>query len=1050
MSEGRFPRLASTQGVPAAEEAISAYWERERVFQRSIDERPQDRPFVFYEGPPTANGRPGVHHVIARMCKDLVCRYKTMQGHRVVRKAGWDTHGLPVEIEVERSLGIDRKEQIEAYGIAEFNRQCRESVFKYEKDWVAFTRRIGFWLDMDHPYVTYDNRYIETVWWILKEFWKKGLVYQGYKSVPFCPRCQTSLSSHEVSLGYRDVADPSIFIKFRRKGADEYFLAWTTTPWTLTCNAALAVAGGETYARVRHKDEVLILAEALLGVLEGDYEVLDRMKGSDLVGSVYEPLFDYYRDTEGAFRVIAADFVSLEDGTGIVHIAPAFGADDFRMHQEQGIPLIQGVMPDGTFMEAVTDWAGRFIKDADPEIIKWLKQQGKLYRSARITHSYPFCWRCSTPLMYYARQSWYIRTTSYKDRMIEANSRVNWIPSEVGEFRFGNWLQNNVDWSLSRERYWGTPLNIWVCEQCGERDAVGSIDELRERARNFPADESTLDLHRPFVDGLEIACACGGAMRRVKDVIDVWFDSGAMPFAQYHYPWDESGMFASQFPADYISEGIDQSRGWFYSLLAISVFLKGESPYRSCLTTELILDKHGQKMSKSKGNAVEPWDILDDDGADALRWYLCTTSPPWTPTRFDREGVKDTARKLLENLRNVYAFFAMYASIDGYRPGAGAGEPSLLDRWILSRYNTTMTRVGGWLDEFDVTRAARAIERFVLDELSNWYVRRSRRRFWKGEMGPDKMAAYDTLYAVLDGLTRCLAPFVPFLSDEIHLALRGCTASSGGGASVHLEPFPRADAAAVDEALEARMETALAVVSLGRTVRNDAGVRVRQPLSEMLVHSNDAAALDRFLADGEISGLVLDELNVRAVRRLENLGEFVRLSATPAFPVLGKKYGKRVPGIAAAIKSAPQEELARFMKTGAFTVDVDGGQVEVTREDATVSVAAAEGYGAAEERGLTVILNLTLDEELRIEGAARELINRLQNLRKNSGFDVTDRIRLRWQGGDAAARVFDTAGSLIAAETLADDVSAGEVDWESRAEMELDGERVTLWVQKSR
>jgi isoleucyl-tRNA synthetase len=1050
MSETRFPKLASSQALPAAEEAMSAYWEREGIFRKSVDERPADNPFVFYEGPPTANGRPGVHHVIARMCKDLVCRYQTMRGHRVVRKAGWDTHGLPVEIEVERSLGIERKEQIEAYGIAEFNRKCRESVFKYEKDWVLFTRRIAFWVDMDHPYVTYDNRYIETVWWILKEYWKQGLIYQGYKSVPFCPRCQTSLSSHEVSLGYKDATDPSVYIKFRRRDADESFLAWTTTPWTLTCNAALAVAAKETYARVTHHGEVLVLAEALLGVLEGEYEVLGTVAGAELVGAAYHPLFDYYKDTEGAFRVIAGDFVSLEDGTGIVHIAPAFGADDFRMHQEHGIPLIQGVKPDGTFLPAVTDWAGRFIKDADPEIVKWLKQHGRLYKSGRITHSYPFCWRCGTPLMYYARETWYIRTTSYKDRMIEANRRVNWIPKEVGEFRFGNWLENNVDWSLSRERYWGTPLNIWTCQACGGRDAVGSIEELRERARNLPPDDASLDLHRPYVDGVELACACGGAMRRVKDVIDVWFDSGAMPFAQYHYPWDESGMFARQFPADYICEGIDQSRGWFYSLLAISVFLKGESPYRNCLTTEMILDKHGQKMSKSKGNTVEPWDVLNEDGADALRWYLATTSPPWTPTRFDRDGVKDTARKLLENLRNVYAFFAMYASIDDYRHGAERGEPSLLDRWILSRYNTTVGRAGEWLDEYDPTRAARAIERFVLDELSNWYVRRSRRRFWKGEMGPDKLAAYHTLYTVLDGIARVLAPFVPYLSDEIHLALRGRTAADGGGSSVHLEAFPATDAGAIDAALEARMATALAVVSLGRTVRNDAGVRVRQPLSEILVHSNDGAALDRFIADGEIMGLVLDELNVRAVRRLEGLGDLVRLSATPAFPVLGKKFGKRVPRIAEAIKSARQEQLAAFMKTGALTLDVDGEAVAVAREDASVRVTPADGYGAAEERGLTVIVNLTLDDGLRLEGAAREVINRLQNLRKNSGFEVTDRIRLRYQGGDATARVFDAAGRLIAAETLADDVARGEVDWEHHTELDLDGERVSLWVQKCR
>ncbi len=1050
MTQPRFPRLSSSEHVVRAEEDLAAYWERDRIFQRSVDERPEDNSFVFYEGPPTANGQPGVHHVIARLCKDAVCRYRTMRGQRVVRKAGWDTHGLPVEIEVERSLGIERKEQIEAYGIAEFNQKCRESVFKYEKDWVAFTRRIAFWLDLEHPYVTYDNRYIETVWWILKEFWKADLIYQGHKSVPWCPRCQTSLSSHELSLGYRDVSDPSVYIRFKRRDKDEFFLAWTTTPWTLTCNAALAVAAAEAYVRVAHKGEVLVLARERLGVLDGEYEVIETVSGADLVGSEYEPLFDFYKDAEGAFRVIPGDFVSLEDGTGIVHIAPAFGADDYRMHREFGVPLLQGVRVDGTFEPQVTTWAGQFIKDADPAIIKWLKEHGQLYRSERITHSYPFCWRCSTPLVYYARQSWYIRTTSYKDRMIEANSRVNWIPREVGEYRFGNWLENNVDWSLSRERYWGTPLNLWVCASCGHTDAVGSIDELKERATNFPADESTLDLHRPMVDDLELACTCGAAMKRVKDVIDVWFDSGSMPFAQYHHPWDESGMFARQFPADYICEGIDQSRGWFYSLLAISVFLKGESPYRNCLTTELILDKHGQKMSKSKGNTVQPWDVLNHEGADSLRWYLVTTSPPWTPTRFDRDGVKETARKMLENVRNVYAFFAMYASIDDYRHGEDRGQPTLLDRWILSRFHSTAKRVGAWMDEYDLTRAARALERFVLDELSNWYVRRSRRRFWKGERGPDKVAAFHTLYTVLDGVARMLAPFVPYLAEEIFLALRGRTAGDGGGESVHLAPFPVADDSTIDDALESAMETAMAVASLGRTVRNDAGVRIRQPLSEMLLHSTDAARLARFIENEEIVAIVLDELNVRSVSALDELGDFVRVSATPVFPVLGKKYGKRVPRVVEAIRALDSGALATFMKSGTVDMSVDGETIPLQREDATVQVEAAEGYGASEDRGLTVIMNLTIDDELRTEGIAREIINRLQNLRKSSGYDVTDRIRLRYDGSDEIVGVFDRLGRLIAEETLAEDVARGAADWSDATEFELDGERVGLWVQKCR
>ncbi len=1044
-----YPKLASSQNVPSAEDAIASFWERARVFERSVDGRPADRPFVFYEGPPTANGRPGVHHVIARLCKDLVCRYRTMRGYRVVRKAGWDTHGLPVEIEVERELGIVRKEQIEEYGIAEFNQKCRESVFRYEKDWVEFTKRIGFWVDLDHPYVTYHNSYIESVWWILKEFWKAGLIYQGHKIVPFCPRCETSLSSHEVSQGYKDASDPSVFVMFKSAEADEEFLVWTTTPWTLISNAALAVGPEHDYARVSHQGRTVILAKARLSVLEGEYQVLGTMKGADLVGMRYQPLFPYYADTPDAFRVLAGDFVSLEDGTGIVHIAPAFGEDDYSLHREQGVPLIQAVAPNGRFVDRVTEWKGQFIKDADPLIVKALKRAARLYKGGKVTHSYPFCWRCSTPLMYYARPAWYIRTTSFKDRMIEANRGINWIPTEVGEHRFGNWLENNVDWSLSRERYWGTPLNIWTCTACGMQDAVGSIAELRERAVSFPKDESKLDLHRPFVDEIELTCACGGRMGRVKEVIDVWFDSGAMPFAQYHHPWDEQKMFASQFPADYICEGIDQSRGWFYSLLAISVFLTGKSPYRNCLTTELILDKVGQKMSKSKGNTVEPWDILNDDGADALRWYLLTTSPPWSPTRFDRDGVKDTARKMLENLRNVYAFFAMYASIDGYAHGRDAGASTLLDRWILSRYHTMVARVTECMDSYDVTRAARMLERFVLDEVSNWYVRRSRRRFWKGAAGPDKTAAYSTLDTVLDGVARLLAPLVPYLAEELYLALRGATADTAKNDSVHLQDFPSANAAAIDADLEATMEAALDVTSLGRTVRNDTGVRVRQPLARVLVHASDPRRLDRFFANSDVMALVKDELNVRAIERIDQLDEFVTLSATPNFPVLGKKYGKGVPAIADAIRKLDTESLLRFGERGSASISAGQDAITFTREDLVVAVTPIDGFGAREEHGLTVVADLAIDDDLKLEGAAREVINRLQNLRKQSGLEVTDRIRLRYQGGAHAQRVFETHGLLIAGETLAQDVARGSADWSGTTEFDLDGERVTVWLQKS-
>ncbi len=1049
-----YPKLKSAADAAGAERDVLALWDRGNVFRRSVDERPEDRPWVFYEGPPTANGRPGVHHVIARLCKDAVCRYRTMRGYRVVRKAGWDTHGLPVEIEVENELGIRHKDEIEAFGVAEFNRRCRESVFRYEKDWVEFTRRIGYWLDMDHPYVTCDNRYVESVWHILKRFFDAGLVYEGHKIVPYCPRCETSLSSHEVSQGYRDTKDPSVYVRFRRRGADESFLVWTTTPWTLISNVALAVGPEHEYVRVRHGDETLVLAAALADrALEGDYEVLERMRGADLVGETYEPLFDFFADTEGAFRVVPGDFVSLEDGTGIVHIAPAFGEDDYRLHQEHGLPIIQAVTPSGTFPDEITPWAGRFIKDADPDIIRNLDERGLLYRAGKVEHSYPFCWRCHTPLIYYARRSWYIRTTEFRDRMIEANRSVTWIPPEVGEYRFGNWLENNVDWSLSRERYWGTPLNIWRCTSCDAVDAIGSIDELRERATAMP--EGELDLHRPWVDGVEIACPkCGAAMRRVREVIDVWFDSGSMPFAQYHWPWDEEGMFEKQFPADFIAEGIDQCRGWFYSLLAISVFLKGESPYRRCLTTELILDRHGQKMSKSRGNAVDPWEVLDDEGADAMRWYLTVTSPPWTPTRFDRDGIRETSRRMFDTLRNVYQFFALYAGIDGWTPDDETPtELQLLDRWILSRYHTLVGEVTRWMDACDLTRAARAVQTFVIDEVSNWYVRRSRRRFWKGPIGPDKAAAYRTLWTVLDGVARLVAPIAPFVAEELYLALRGTTPEAAdGSASVHLEPFPEPDAGAVDEALERRMNLALAVTALGRAARNAAKVRTRQPLRRIVVHAADAEALDALMGDEAIAALVRDELNVKAIERTDDVRTIAVLRARPAFPALGRRFGRRVPRIAEAIGALDADALAAFDRDGEVTVTVDGESIVLGREELGVEIEPAEGFAAARDRDVTVGLDLSLDEALRREGAARELVNRIQNARKRAGLEVTDRIRLDY-AGEGAEWVFSQWGELIARETLAASWTGLEGDPGEAAlasvELDFDGRPARVWLHRA-
>ena len=1047
MDKKRFRAAATPEKVPEVEAAIIDLWNRGKTFEKSVSMLEGKPRFVFYEGPPTANGRPGVHHVMARVCKDIVCRYKTMTGHQVIRKAGWDTHGLPVEIEVEKELGIEHKDQIEAYGIAAFNAKCRESVFKYEKEWTKFTQRMGYWLDLDHPYVTYTNDYIETVWWILKRFWEKGLLYEGHKIVPFCPRCETSLSSHEVSLGYKDVDDPSIFIKFKKAGSDDKFLVWTTTPWTLVANAALAVGPYYDYVRVAHKGETLILAEALLRVLQGPYEVLERFKGETLTGGKYEPLFDFFADAENGFNVHGADFVSLEDGTGIVHIAPAFGEDDYQLHVSRGVPLLQPVTLHGTFSDEITPWAGEWIKDADPKIIQRLREEGKLYASGTIKHAYPFCWRCSTPLVYYARRSWYVRTTAYKDVMIAANKGINWIPKEVGEHRFGNWLENNVDWALSRERYWGTPLPIWVCEEGGHQLAVGSIQELRQRGENIPSD-AELDLHRPQVDGFVLDCPeCGGKMRRVKEVIDAWFDSGCMPFAQYHYPFGERKTFDEQYPADFISEGIDQSRGWFYSLLAISTFVTGVSSYKTCVVTELVLDKKGQKMSKSRRNVVEPWDVLNNEGADALRWYLISTSPPWVPTRFDRKGVVDASQKLLGTVRNVYSFFAMYAEIDGYRLGLKGAEPNLLDRWILSRFHSTVAEVRRQLGDYDMTRAARALQTFVLDELSNWYVRRSRRRFWKGEMGPDKIAAYNTLYAVFNGTLRLLAPFVPFVAEEIHQAVHGAMSGEPEGPSIHLQSYPEGHSEWTDGELEALMDTALVICALGRTVRNDAGIKIRQPLSEMIVHDYSGRC-QKLLASEELRDIVLDELHVKGLRVAGDPSEHVTMRSAPAYPVLGKRFGKRVPEIAGLIGKLSQKSLAEFLRDGQISLMTEDGETALGREDMVVTVEGVAPYGGRHEHGITVALNLDIDDSLRLEGIAREMVNRIQNLRKKALFEVSDRIRIRYDGGKTADGVFASQGDLIKRETLAKTADKGSADWKDSAELEVDGESISLWIER--
>ncbi|MBN2070899.1 MAG: isoleucine--tRNA ligase [Candidatus Krumholzibacteriota bacterium] len=1039
-----YKQLPSQRDAILMEEEILRYWDEHEIFRRSIEERSDDKPFVFYEGPPTANGRPGVHHAMARTIKDIVCRFQTMLGHSVIRKAGWDTHGLPVEIEVEHKLGLDGKDQIEKYGVAEFNRECRESVFTYLDEWHTFTRKLGYWLDLDDPYITCDNEYIESVWWILKQFWDQDMLFEGHKIVPYCPRCGTSLSSHEVSQGYKDVSDPSIFIKLKLEDEDAFFLVWTTTPWTLISNVALAVGPEHDYVKVEFNGEVLIFAEALLSVLDGEYSILERMKGDKLVGKRYEPCFPWFGDEEGAFRVIGADFVTLTDGTGIVHTAPAFGEDDYKIGLEEGLPFVQPVDSEGKFTDKIDRWAGRFIKDCDAEIIEDLIKRNILYKAEEITHSYPFCWRCDSPLIYYARRSWYIKTTAYKDLLIEANRKISWYPPEVGENRFAKWLEGNVDWALSRERYWGTPLNIWTCDSCQEKFCIGDLSELRSISEQFPDD---YDLHKPFIDDLDVGCPdCGGKMTRVPEVIDCWFDSGAMPFAQYHYPMENMDSLKNQYPAAFISEGVDQSRGWFYSLLAIGAFLTKESPYQRCLPHGMILDKNGQKMSKSKGNAVFASDILGSDGADSLRWYLMTSGAPYLPKRFDLDAMRDGANKFLGTLRNLYNFFAMYADIDGFRPTGDITSDNMIDRWLLSRYNTVVREVTASLEGYEMTRAARTIQTFVIDELSNWYLRRCRRRFWKNEMSGDKLAAYEIFFKVLEGTVSLAAPFIPFLSEAVYHRLHGIDGSEEKGGSIHLSHFPKFDEAMIDEKLEKDMDEVRKAVTIGRAVRNKAGIKVRTPLSRILLHSSSKGALG-WLDDEGLVSLLLDELNVKAVESVASTDDFIRSSVKPDYSILGKRFGKNMKAAANVIGNLSRESISELVEKEKVSVEIDEKKEVISLDEVQVHQDTEEGFSAESEGGLTIILDIKMTPELIKEGIARDLVNRIQNLRKDSGFDVSDRIELSYDAPDEIAEVFDLYGDHISSETLAERISRGKQEWDSRAEIDLEKHKIELWVK---
>lgn len=1033
----RFPEL-SNEPVSQREEKISKYWQEIDLLHKAVESRDENNPYIFYEGPPTANGKPGIHHVMARTLKDLVCRYKTMRGYRVQRKAGWDTHGLPVEIEVEKMLGINNKYEIEEYGIERFNEKCRESVFKYEKLWREMTVRMAYEIDMDDPYITLDNDYIESVWWILDKFFKEGYIYEGHKILPYCPRCGTGLASHEVAQGYQEIKTETVIAKFKLKDKEnEYFLAWTTTPWTLPSNVCLTVNPAVTYLRVKQNDEIYYVAEALAEqVLGEDYEVLDKLNGKDLEYMEYEQLIPFLKVDEDkkAFYVTLADYVTTEDGTGIVHTAPAFGEDDYNTGVRYNLPILKPVDDEGKFTDTI--WKGKFVMDADPDIIQWLRENGKLYKKQRVAHNYPHCWRCSTPLIYYARPSWYIEMTRLKDKLIENNNSVNWYPAFVGEKRFGNWLENLNDWAISRSRYWGTPLPIWRCRDCGHVDSVGSRKELIERA--IEDIDMSIELHRPYVDDIHFKCdKCGGIMEREKDVIDVWFDSGAMPFAQHHYPFENKENFDKLFPADFICEGIDQTRGWFYSLIAISTFVTGKAPYKNVLVNDLILDKDGKKMSKSRGNTIDPFELFDKYGADVLRWYLIYVSPPWTPTRFDEEGLKEVESKFFRSLRNVYNFFSLYANTDNVDPREFFIEyedREEIDKWILSKYNNLVKRAREDMDIFELTRVVRAIQEFVVEDLSNWYIRRTRRRFWSTELDDSKKAVYNTTYEILVGVCKLIAPFVPFISEEIYRNLTG-------NESVHLDYYPEPKEELIDLELEERMDLVRELVRLGRAAREEAKIKVRQPLGEVLI---DGKYEDKIK---ELVPLMKEELNVKEVTFEKDLSQFMNYSLKPNYKVVGPILGSKVKAFAKALNELDSYEIVnKLEEDGKMTIKLDGEDVEITKDYVMVTISAKEGFNVAMENNLFVILDTTLTRELLNEGYAREFVSKVQQMRKANGYDVLDNINIYYDGDDEIKEAVELYEDYIKTETLA--VSINRVKDDSFEKQDLNGHMTGIKLEK--
>jgi len=1039
------------------EKKTEKFWEDNHIFQKSIDERKEGEVYTFYDGPPTANGKPHIGHVLTRVIKDMIPRYRTMKGYKVLRKAGWDTHGLPVELEVEKKLGLDGKEQIEEYGLEPFIKQCKESVWKYKGMWEDFSGTVGFWADMDNPYVTYDDNFIESEWWALNQIWNKGLLYKGFKIVPYCPRCGTPLSTAEVSQGYKTVKERSAIVRFKVTGEDAYFLAWTTTPWTLPSNVALCVNPDEEYVKVKAADGyTYYMAKALLDTVLSSrlaneengnkaYEILETYKGKDLEYKEYEPLYACAKETadkqnKKGFFVTCDSYVTMSDGTGIVHIAPAFGEDDANVGRNYDLPFVQFVDGKGQLTEE-TPYAGKFVKDADKDVLIDLDKEGKLFDAPKFEHEYPHCWRCDTPLIYYARESWYIKETAVRDDLIRNNNTVNWIPESIGKGRFGNWLENIQDWAISRNRYWGTPLNIWECEGCGHLESIGSRAELAERSGN--PDDAKVELHRPYIDAVTFTCPdCGKTMKRVPEVIDCWFDSGAMPFAQHHYPFENQDLFKQQFPAQFISEAVDQTRGWFHSLMAESTLLFNKAPYENVIVLGHVQDENGQKMSKSKGNAVDPFDALATYGADAIRWYFYINSAPWLPNRFHGKAVVEGQRKFMSTLWNTYAFFVLYANIDNFdatKYTLNYDKLPVMDKWLLSKLNTMVKTVDADLDSYKIPEAARALQEFV-DDMSNWYVRRSRERFWAKGMEQDKINAYMTLYTALVTVAKAAAPMIPFMTEDIYQNLvRSIDADAPE--SIHLCDYPEVNEAWIDKDLEANMEELLEIVVLGRACRNTANIKNRQPIGTMYVKAEKA--MDKFYTD-----IIADELNVKEVKFADDVESFISYSFKPQLRTVGPKYGKLLNGIRTALSEIDGTAAMKELRdNGVLVLDIDGNSVELAEEDLLIETAQSEGYVTETDGETSVVLDTNLTPELIQEGFVREIISKVQTMRKEAGFEVMDKIIVYAKDNDKIMDIMKANQDEIKREVLAENIILGEAEGYTK-EWNINKEAVTLGVSK--